>query len=302
MPKGLREVKRKIRSVKSTQQIARAMKMVASAKLQRSQNKTRSAQPYAETLIRITEHLAASVREVIHPFLVRQTPEDFNRILFIVFTSDKGLCGAFNANIVRFVESFKAHNPQLSISILAIGRYGTRYFRRRNWDIFYERPAFDFGVRFIELFPLFEMIEKAFFEKKFAEVYVVFTRFISTVRLVPSLLRILPVEGAILKEGAFASESEAKIPLLAGVDYIFEPSPRRVLEFLLPRFVRYTLFQALRESFTSENAARMLAMDNASKNALEMIDSLTLQYNKARQQAITLELLDIVGGAEALKG
>lgn len=297
MPKGLREIRRKIKSVVSTQQITRAMKMVASAKLQRSQNKTRSAQPYSESLIRLTEHLARIIPAAVHPFLERQVPQDFNKVLLIVFTSDRGLCGSFNANIVRAVEGFAKDHPHLQVHLYTIGRYAYRYFSRRGWQIYSSRNAYDFSARFIELYPLFEATEKAFLDKEFAEIYVAYSRFVSTMRQVPTILKLLPVERKGFADGADAHGDEEPFD-----EAIFEPSPQRVLEILLPRFVRHTLFQAMRENFTSENAARMVAMDNATKNAGELITTLTLQRNKLRQQSITLELLDIVGGAEALKG
>ncbi len=289
--------------MQSTQQITRAMKMVASAKLQRSQNKTRSAQPYSDALIRLAEHLAIAVPHAAHPFLERQAPPEVNRILLVVFTSDKGLCGSFNANIVRAAENFKKSNPHLSISLITIGRYGTRYFSRRNWHIFNSQPAYDFGTRFIQLYPLFEMIENSFLKQEFAEVFVLYSHFVHTLRQVPTLIKLLPVERSVILGGnGEVSTYEKRQEDMMETEIIFEPSPERVLQILLPRFVRHTLFQAMRENFASENAARMVAMENATNNAGELIKTLTLQRNKARQQSITLELLDIVGGAEALKG
>ncbi len=301
MPKGIREIRRKIRSVESTQQITRAMKMVASAKLQRSQNKTRSAQPYAETLIRITEHLSRTLPWTVHPFLERHTPPDFSRILLIVFTSDKGLCGAFNANIVRNAEIFARNHRELEISLLTIGRYATRYFTRRGWRIYHSQASYDFSARFIDLYPLFEKVENAFLSGEFADVFVLYSHFVHAMRQVPTILKLLPVERGVIEDGGTEAHEyeETGAP---EEDLIFEPSPGGVLHILLPRFVRYSLFQAMRENFTSENAARMVAMDNATKNAGELIKTLTLTRNKLRQQSITLELLDIVGGAEALKG
>ncbi len=302
MPKGTREIKRRIRSVKNTQQITRAMKMVASAKLQRSQNKTRSAQPYARALIRITEHLAKAVPEVEHPFLVIPPPEVAKKVLLIVFTSDKSLCGAFNANIVRRAETFRLNNPELDISLYTIGRYGYRYFSRRKWKIFESQNSYDFSTKFIQLYPLFEKVENAFKEQVFGAIYALYAYFINPMKQIPTIVKLLPVEKSLFEpegeEGVRSAEDDVDEAVTE--EFIFEPSPREVLESLLPRYVRYTLFQAMRENFTSENAARMVAMDNASKNALEMIERLTLQYNKARQQSITLELLDIVGGAEVL--
>lgn len=304
MAKGEKEIRRRIRSVKNTQQITRAMKMVASAKLQKSQGQTKAAQPYAMTLTRLVDHLLRRVADLEHPFL-RPPEGSLNRVLLIVFTSDKGLCGAFNANLVRRVEPFVRSRPEQDFELITIGRYATRHFRRRGFSIRRSLPAYDYATHFLELTPLFELVEGAYKAGEVAQVWVLYSRFISTVRQQPTMLQLLPLEHKGLREQvgedelATMREQAAEAP---EADLIFEPSPRRVLEILLPRFVRHSLYQAMRENFTSENAARMMAMDNATKNAGEMIESLTLAYNKARQQSITRELLDIVGGAEAQKG
>ena len=304
MAKGEREIRRRIRSVGNTQQITRAMKMVASAKLQKSQGRTKAAQPYAMTLTRLVDHLVLRVPDLEHPFLRPPAP-DVRRIMLIVFTSDKGLCGAFNANLVRRAEQFVREHPEQEFEFLTIGRYATRYFSRRGYNIRKSLPAYDYATQFLRLMPLFELVEGAYRSGEVAQVWVLYSHFISTVRQQPTMLQLLPLEHAGLveqvgeEELAEMREEAAEQP---EADLIFEPSPLRVLEILLPRFVRYSLYQAMRENFTSENAARMLAMDNATKNAGEMIDTLTLQYNKSRQQGITSELLDIVGGAEAQKG
>jgi len=303
--KGEKEIRRRIRSVKNTQQITRAMKMVASAKLQKSQGRTKSAQPYAMTLTRLVDHLVRWLGDLDHP-LLRPTTAEAQRVILIVFTSDKGLCGAFNTNLVRRAELFMRNRPEQEFELVTIGRYAERYFRYRGYRIHKSLPAYDFDTHFLEMTPLFELVERAYLSGEFTQIWVLYSRFVSTVRQQATMLQLLPLEHRGLAEQV--GESEPAVPRRQAaaehltIDLIFEPSPQRVLETLLPRFVRYSLYQAMRENFTSENAARMLAMDNATKNASEMIRSLTLAYHKARQQSITAELLDIVGGAEAQQG
>ena len=297
MAKGDKEIRQRIRSVKSTQQITRAMKMVASAKLKKSQNATERAHSYADTMLRIIDHLVRALPDYEHP-LLRKAESQSPETLFIVFTSDKGLCGSFNSNIVRRAEMFMKEHGDRKFRLFTIGKYSTRYFGRRGYTIDSTSPSFDFGVKYYALEGLFSKLEQHFLNREVEEVWLLYSRYISPVRQTPTLLKLLPVEHEGLRGGLKAVDELTP----EEQDMIIEPSPLRVLDQLLPRFVRYSLFSAVRETYTSENAARMLAMDNATKNAGEMIDGLTLTYNKARQQAITLELLDIVGGAEALKG
>jgi len=298
MPKGEKEIRRRIRSVRSTQQITRAMKMVASAKLKKSQSATEKAQPYALSMVRIIDHLVRALPGYDHP-LLRQPEKEERDGLLVVFTSDKGLCGSFNSNLVRAAESFMRGRAGWRYHLLAIGRYAIRYFLRRGYDLVDERPAYDFGIHYYDLLDIYEKIENDFLSRRFSEVWLLFSRFINPVRQLPTLLKLLPVE----HEGLLAELDAAERELTPEEEeLVFSPDRWKVLDALLPRFVRYSVFNAVRETFTAENAARMMAMDNATKNSGEMIDNLTLQYNKARQQAITLGLLDIVGGAEALKG
>jgi F-type H+-transporting ATPase subunit gamma len=297
MPKGDKEIRGRIRSVKSTQQITRAMKMVASAKLKKSQSATERAHPYVDTMLRVIDHLVRALPDYEHP-LLQKAENAQPATLFIVFTGDKGLCGSFNSNLVRQAEHFIARNPGREFLLVTVGKYSTRYFKRRGFTIEEALPSFDFGVKYYALEPLYTKAEQLFTSGRVEDVWLLYSRFITPSRQTPTLLKLLPVEHEGLTYGI--KRDDELTP--AEEDLIFEPSPRRVLDQLLPRFMRYSLFSAVRETYTSENAARMLAMDNATKAAGEMIDNLTLAYNKARQQAITLELLDICGGAEALKG
>lgn len=299
--KGEKTIRRRIKSVKSTQQITRAMKMVSSAKLKKSQTATEAGHPYIDSMVRIIDHLVRALPDYEHPFLVHpDLPEKENpNILLVLLTSDKGLCGSFNSNLARKAENFISEIPGRGVHLMTIGKYGARYFKRQGYPLDDELPAYDFGVHYYDLAGLSQRIESVFLSGKFAEIWLLYSRFVNPVRQTPTLLKLLPVE----HEGLVAGLTEKERRLSAEEeDLIFSPDKQQVLGAILPRFVRYSLFNAVRESYTSENAARMMAMDNATKNAGEMIDNLTLAYNKARQQAITLELLDIVGGSEGLKG
>jgi F-type H+-transporting ATPase subunit gamma len=298
MPKGEKEIRRRIKSVKSTQQITRAMKMVASAKLKKSQNATERSKPYSVTMIRVIDHLVRALQDYSHP-LLRQPDKELRDTLLVIYTGDKGLCGSFNSNLVRTAEHFMRDRPDRTHHLLTIGKYGTRYFRRRGFDLVEARSAYDFGTHYYGMVDLYTLIESSFLQGVYGEVWLLFSRFINPARQTPTLLKLLPVE----HEGLLSElEPEERHLTPEEEDLVFAPDRWKVLDALLPRFVRYSVFNAVRESYTSENAARMLAMDNATKNAGEMIDNLTLQYNKERQQTITMELLDICGGAEALKG
>jgi len=299
--KGEKTIRRRIKSVKSTQQITRAMKMVSSSKLKKSQSATEAAHPYVDSMLRIIDHLVRALPDYEHPFLMHaDLPEqETPNILLVLLTSDKGLCGSFNSNLVRKAEHFIRDIPERSVHLCTIGKYGTRHFKHLGYPLEGEFPAYDFSIHYYALTDLLERVEGAFLSGRFAEIWLLYSRFVNPVRQTPTLLKLLPVE----HEGLVAGLAEEERRLSAEEeDLIFAPDKQQVLNAMLPRFVRYSVFNAVRESYTSENAARMMAMDNATKNAGEMIDNLTLAYNKARQQAITLELLDIVGGSEGLKG
>lgn len=287
MPEQMRDIKRRIRSIKNTEQITRAMEMVAAARLRRAQSRVEAARPYAEEIRSLAGRLAATLEDASHPLLVQR--EIRNRG-FVVFTSDRGLCGAFNARIIRFAQDLLKERK--TKSIVAVGRKGRDFFRRRGYDLLAEfigigdEPGVDVAREIVR------RIIKLYEGGELDEVGLVYTEFISTARQRPVVRRLLPIE--------IPSEKEDGKSLTD--DYIYEPGPGRVLEMVLPRFVESQVYRAILESKVSEHAARMLAMGNASENAGKMIEQLTLSFNKARQAAITKELTEIVTGAEALKG
>ncbi len=282
---SLKIIRKRIISVRSTQQITKAMKMVAAAKLRRAQEAVVQSRAYTVKLREVVAGLAseASLRE--HRLVRTRTPE--SRVLLIIFTADRGLCGGFNANLIRQSEAFLAREgttPSLAI----VGRKGFDFYKKRAVEI-REQYVGIAGRAPVEVArELVARVVTLFVEEEVDAVYVLYSQFRSALSQLPTIERVLPIE-------APAAESEG------GREYLFEPSREAVIEDLLPRYVEVQLFQALLESIASEHGARMTAMDSATKNASDMIERLTLAMNRARQATITKELMEIVGGAEALK-
>ncbi len=290
-----RDIKRRIASVKSTQQITRAMKLVAAAKLRRAQARITEARPYCRTLDEMVADLALRSPRDLHPLLREAAPQGGDgtiRKLLVVITGDRGLCGAFNSNIIRrSVDLLRADqdNPQVSLLLLVVGRKARDFFRRRGqvairseYVNFFDKLAFSHAAK------IGQDVATAYVAEEVDRVQLVYNEFRSAASQRVVVETLLPIEPA-------AGSEEP------GVGYLFEPSPAAILESLLPRHVEIQVYCALMESLAAEYGARMTAMDNATKNASEMIDLLTIQFNKARQERITKELLEIVSGAEALR-
>jgi F-type H+-transporting ATPase subunit gamma len=296
MPKSGKEIRRRIRSVKNTQQITKAMKMVASARLRKSQNRTEASRPYAETLQSVMRRLSGEASDVEHPFLNHIAP-DVPRVGLILMTSDKGLCGSFNSNLTRRAGEFIRSQREAGneVELVAVGKKGRTWARSMGYEMRLEAPAFSDKSTYADISAVTNVLTDLYLHHQVSEVYLVFARFINVAKNEPTVVRLLPIE--TLAGGAEEPEEHGYEQ-----EYILEPSPEELLASLLPSYFRTVLFQAALENYTSENGARMVAMDNATSAAGDMIEELTLQYNKARQAGITLELLDIVGGAEALKG
>ena len=301
MPKAsLRDIRKRITSVRSTQQITKAMKMVATAKLRRAQENILANRPYAAKMLEVLRSLAARTSPDAHPLLYRREPK---RIELVLFTADRGLCGAFNMNLISRAERFLEEEKAAENLILSfIGRKGRDYFRKKKITIRQE---------YVNLFgkmdyPLAARIGGELVESYVAgrvdAIYLVYSEFKSAMQQRVVLEKILPLASDVLREGkekGTPSPEASDIP--AAVDYIYEPSEVEILGKILPMYVEVQIYRALLESLASEFGARMTAMENATNNAAEMIDKLTLVYNKARQAAITRELIEIVSGAEALK-
>ncbi len=285
----LRDIRRRIRSVQSTQKITRAMKLVAAAKLRRAQERILAARPYAGKMAELLGNLVSAVGGdgASHPLLEqREGP----RRQIVIITADRGLAGAFNANIIRRSLELVRESSQSDVTLVVVGRKARDFYRRRPWTVkhamigFWDRLAFGHAQELADLFV------QQYLAGEIDEVHLVYNEFRSVAAQRPVRVQLLPIP-----RGA-AEAAEA-----APADYIYEPSPAAILGDLLPRHVRTQVYRALMESLAGEYGARMTAMEAATKNASEMIDVLTIQYNKARQEKITKELLDIVGGAEALK-
>lgn len=287
---SLKSIRKRITSVKNTQKITRAMKLVAAARLRRAQEAITAARPYAQALEEVISEIATRAGgEEAHPLLARRPPR---KVELVVVTSDRGLAGAFNTNVNRAVERYLYENrPNLDeIRLAILGRKGREYFKRRRGNIVREWAGVTSSVAADRAREVAAAVKEDFLEGRVDAVYLVYNEFKSAISQKVLVEPLLPVRPRELPPGATPA------------DAIYEPSKAAVLDRLLPMYVEVEIYRALLESIASEFGARMSAMDNATSNASEMISKLTLQYNRARQAAITKELLEIIGGAEALKG
>jgi F-type H+-transporting ATPase subunit gamma len=279
---SLLDIRRRIRSVKNTQQLTKAMKTVSAAKLRRAQERVVSARPYANQLRHILGHLAGRVENIEHP-LLEVRPE--KRILLLVVTADRGLCGGFNSNLTKAAQNFLRQHAAADVRLLTAGRKGRDFFRRRNANIISEYVNFfsklDVGNARDIATQLVDLYSKA----EIDAVYITYNEFKSVIQQRIVVEKLLPLGGADLKENA------------SGVDYIFEQPPQEIFNRLLPRYVETEIYRALLESVAAEHGARMAAMDTATRNAGDMIESLTLNMNRVRQAAITREIIEVVSGA-----
>lgn len=284
---SLRDIKRRIRSVKSTQQITKAMKMVAAAKLRRAQDRVIQGQPYFDAFFLAMSKLAGFAGELKHSYLQSPNPET-NKDILLLLSSDKGLCGSFNVNLNRSAERFIHEHSDRNFEIVTLGRKGRDYFKSRGYSIRRHFPGFTSECTFADLRDLMLYIEGAYLKGEINRVYIHYARFVNVLKNIPTIMQVLPVE---------PPKTDEKL----SSDMIFEPKGEELLGFVLPRYFQSMVFRTVIESFTSEQGARMVAMENATSAAGDMIEAYTLLYNKARQGAITRELGDIIGGSEAQK-
>lgn len=281
----LREIKHRIKSIKSTQQITKAMKMVAAAKMRRAQERMFSARPYAFKIRDLIHHILRSVENPQSP-LLQERP--VRKVSLVVITADRGLCGAFNGNVFKRVLAEFDQHKEKEHTLVCIGRKGHEFFKKRGYDISFSKVNIFNELDFQHASEIGNFLIDEFISGRTDSVKLIFNEFKSVAQQLLVSEVLLPLE--------VAAEEESK-----PVDYLYEPSEIHLLTSLLPRYFKVQIWRALLESYASEQAARMLAMENATDNATELIDSLTLKYNKARQASITKEILEIVGGAEALK-
>jgi len=294
---SLKNIRTQIASKKSTQKITRAMKLVAASRLRRAQDAIVAARPYANALGEAIAEVALRAGSESHPLLDRRSPE---RITLVLLTSDRGLAGGFNANIFRVSQRFIAERklanpPAREVVLEVVGKKGRDYFRRRKLEVVREIAAPTAETVIAMSRELAHIVSHAFRDARTDAVFLVYNEFKSAVQQRVVVEPLLPVSSADLPAGAKAAAGGV-------LDFIYEPSKAKLLDALLPLYVESQIYRGLLESIASELGARMTAMDSATNNAREMIASLTLQYNRARQAAITKELMEIVSGAEALKG
>ena len=292
---SLIDLRRRIRAVKNTQQITKAMKMVAASKLRRAQERMMNARPYAQQMQRVLGSVASRVDSSIHPLLAVREPRSDGRTLVIVVTSDKGLCGSFNTNIIKAAGAFVA-GSSTPCTLGLVGRKGRDYFSRRGFQVLFEHVGIFQKLGYESAQVIAQTAIDTFVAGGADRVVLVYNEFksVMTQRLVVDQL--LPIARADMGEAA-ASSPNAAAP---GTDYLYEPSAQDIFNQLLPRFVEIQVYRALLESNASFFAAQMTAMDTATKNSADMIGSLTLYMNKVRQAAITREIIEVVSGAQAL--
>ncbi|NLL18609.1 MAG: F0F1 ATP synthase subunit gamma [Clostridia bacterium] len=283
---GMRDIKRRIRSIQSTQHITKAMKTVSAAKLRKTQAKVIAARPYSDKLAEVLGRLLADVGQYEHPLLATK---EGNRVAYVVLTGERGFAGGYNTNVARLTEATIKENPQEDAVIIPVGRKGRDYFRRRGGNILREYLDIGDDPHYIQARELARELAALFEQGEVDKIYLVYTRFYSAIRHKPVVQQLLPVTAAP-KEEEKAEE----------IEYLYEPMKEGVLDTLVPRYLEVQMYRALLEAKTSEHGARMTAMESASDNAAEMIDKLTLSFNRARQAAITNEISEIVGGAAAL--
>jgi F-type H+-transporting ATPase subunit gamma len=281
---ALIDIRRRIRSVKSTQQITKAMKMVSAAKLRRAQEAMFAARPYARKMMEVLNSMAARAQPDAHPLLEERGHE---KVLLVVITADKGLCGAFNANIIRTASRFLADRREGEVELALVGRKARDFFRRRSVKVRSERVGLFQPLRYQAARELAAELIAAFTSGEADQVFLVYNEFKSVIQQRLVVDRLLPIERHALR------------PQEPALDYLYEPEPAGIFATILPKHVEVQVWKALLESQAAEHGARMTSMDAATNNASEMIDRLTLYMNKVRQAAITKEIIEVVSGAGA---
>ncbi|MGE5126239.1 MAG: ATP synthase F1 subunit gamma [Betaproteobacteria bacterium] len=279
---ALIDIRRRIRSVKSTQQITKAMKMVSAAKLRRAQEAMFAARPYARKMMEVLNSLASRANPEAHPLL---EDRGHGRVLLVVVTGDKGLCGAFNANIIRAAARFIAEQPEGGVELELVGRKGRDFFKRRAVKVRAEHVGVFAALRYQTARELAGELIDSFTRGEVDQVFLVYNEFKSVIQQRIVIDRLLPIERHALR------------PQQPALDHLYEPSPAAIFSQILPKHVEVQVWRALLESAAAEHGARMTAMDSATNNASEMIDRLTLYMNKVRQAAITKEIIEVVSGA-----
>jgi F-type H+-transporting ATPase subunit gamma len=283
---SLRDVRRRIRSVQNTQKITKAQQVVSATKIRRAQAAVRATRPYAEKMVEVLQTTAERATEYRHPYLERR---EGDRALVIVITTDRGLCGALNANTLRAANRHVVQRHRGQARYVTLGRKGRDFLARYRRDIVADASGLGDRPGIAEILPAISAALEEFDEGRVDTVLLAYARWVSTLRQDPTVVTLLPVELPEAEAGRIMA------------DYLYEPEPEAVLDALLPRYIETQVYQAVLENKASEHSARMIAMQNATNAAGDIIKALTLMANKVRQASITTELMDIVGGAEALR-
>ena len=291
---SLIDLRRRIRAVKSTQQITKAMKMIAASRLKRAQDRVIAARPFAQRMLKVLNGLVSRVDQDAHP-LLRIPPQGSGRPLLIVITADRGLCGSFNSNVIKAAGHFILNEaPGRDIALGLVGRKGRDFFRRRGFDVRYETVGIFQKMAFADAIDIADTAIEDFTSGAASSVYLVYNEFKSVMTQRIVVERLLPIPR--LEGEAAQREGERAGPT---VDYLYEPAPEDIFRDLLPRHVQVQVYRALLESNAAFFAAQMTAMDAATRNSTDMIENLTLYMNKVRQAAITREIIEVVSGAAA---
>ncbi len=301
---SLIDIRRRVRAVKSTQQITKAMKMIDAARLRRAQERIVNARPFAQQMLRVLNSLASRVDPSAHPLLAQpdETQSDPPTLL-IVITADRGFAGSFNTNAIKAASTFMRERSPRAFTLALIGRKGRDFFRRRSFTVRHEAIGIFSKLKLADAQAIAQVAMDDFVAHKVSSVYLVYNEFKSVMQQRVATERLLPIPRLVTElatELETNFDSEAGGPPKAQVDYLYEPKPVKILKDLIPRHIEVQIYRALMESAAAEHAARMTAMDTATRNAGEMIDQLTLYMNKVRQAAITREIIEVVSGAQAL--
>lgn len=282
MAETVRDIRRRIRSIQSIEEITSAMQLVAVSRLKRLEGRVRASRPYAEEIARLVSELAA----LNLPALPLMQRREVRRIGCLVISSDRGLCGAYNTNILKAVVAFCEKHPSQTVRLILIGRKGHSYFKRRGYPILSFFPSFSRDISSEQIREMVEQLVSWYLKEEYDELYLFYTRFVTALQIFPTEVMLLPF---VPPQG------------LSPLEHIFEPSPQEVLSALLPLSLHAQLFRAILEAMTAEQGARMIAMKMATENGEELIDSLTLTCNKARQAAITKDLIEVTNVKNALE-
>ncbi|MGE4267503.1 MAG: ATP synthase F1 subunit gamma [Deferribacterales bacterium] len=285
---GVMDIKRKIKSVKNTQKITKAMKMVSAARMRKAEESMTNARAYANKIYELVGDMAGRVEADSHPFLTAR--KEVKNVCLAIITSDKGLCGAFNSNVVKKTLAFARENQDKNIKLVCIGKKGFDFLGKKHFEVLSKYVSFGGKVTYDEANEIGDKLAELYLNEDADEIYIVHNEFRSTAFQVAKVTKVLPL--SLGKKEDAADDT----------DYIYEPKAEALLKEIMPRYIHFTVFFSILESIAGEHGSRMVAMDNAARNAGEVINKLTLTFNKARQGAITKEILDIVNGAEALNG